>query len=380
MWEIKVIWASLLCCGISDKTLRFIDVKLKKVGATWQDFWQQPTMFNFGMELLSESKLSAIKDFKQRFDISGYSDYLRGKDVNLLSLEDEDYPVLLKYAPDYPQILYARGQVSQINKQPLAVVGTRKPTHYGREVVDKLVSELVATNFTIVSGFMYGIDTLAQERAVKVGGKTIAFLGYGFDRVYPAYNRGLWQQFLESEQGFFSEYPPWQHGSTYSFPRRNRLVAGSSYGVLVVEAAAKSGSMITAGLAGDYGREVMAVPGSITSPYSEGTKRLLNDGATLVSGIDDILNQLAAQLENDNISVLASQDQLQQVSQIALTEKWRDCSEFEKQILNLLKEKSLDVDQLSETLKAPVEKLLSTLSILELTDLITKRESLYALT
>jgi DNA processing protein len=214
-----------------------------------------------------------------------------------VTINDTAYPAKLRQIYDPPWLLFVKGQWP---KAPIrvGVVGTRRNTNYGRQATEKIVRELVLHQATIVSGFMYGIDTIAHQQAVAAGGQTIAVLGYGFDHVGPQSHRQLYQAWLQrpDQVTFISEYPPTRQPKPGLFPLRNRIVAGLSDGVVVVEAAARSGSLITAQLAIDDGRPVCAVPGSIFSRYSQGTKELVNQGACLVSSGYQVLAELGYSL------------------------------------------------------------------------------------
>lgn len=200
---------------------------------------------------------------------------------------------LLSQIPDPPTHLHIRGTLPDQTLPTIAVVGTRHITPYGRKVTRDLTSALVRVGFVIVSGFMYGVDAVAHETTIEAGGKTIAVLGYGLDApYYPASHARLADRILASGGCLVSEYAATEPARPENFPRRNRIVSGLSLGVLVTEAAKKSGSLITARLAGEQGREVFAVPGPIGSRYSEGTKELVNLGAKLVTRVEDILEDI----------------------------------------------------------------------------------------
>lgn len=210
-----------------------------------------------------------------------------------------DYPLLLKQIEDPPEKLYIKGNFagfsspssfpSRIFENCLAVVGSRKITDYGKRVTQNLVASLAASGLTIVSGFMYGVDAHAHHAALSVGGKTIAVMGCGIDIICPPHQEELYNNILESGGLVVSEYPADMPAAKHTFPRRNRIVAGLSRAVLVVEAGKRSGTLITARLAREAQRKVFAVPGSIFSSNTAGICQLLSDGAAPVSTADDIL-------------------------------------------------------------------------------------------
>ena len=213
-------------------------------------------------------------------------------DVSLLSLGSPDYPELLRNLPDPPTLLYARGDLSVLHQPAVAVIGARTATDYGRRVASRLAGELSTMGLVVVSGAAYGIDAAAHHGALRAGGATLAVLGCGVDVVYPRTHTELYREI--AQQGLLlSEYSLGTPPEGFRFPARNRIISGLVKGVVVVEATEKSGSLITARLALDQGREVFAVPGRIDSPKSAGAHRLIQQGAHLVQTVDDIIEGLA---------------------------------------------------------------------------------------
>lgn len=210
----------------------------------------------------------------------------------LLTLADDDYPRPLLDIPDPPTLLYVRGRVELLARPALAVVGSRNATPQGEANARAFASALAAEGIVVVSGLALGIDAAAHRGALAGGGATVAVVGTGADRLYPARNRALAEE-IADKGAIVSEFPLGTPAAAANFPRRNRLIAGLARGVLVVEAAIESGSLITARLAGEQGREVFAVPGSIHSPQARGCHRLIRQGAKLVETVDDILEELA---------------------------------------------------------------------------------------
>ena len=190
-----------------------------------------------------------------------------------------------------PPALFARGALNDDDALAVAIVGSRRPTPYGLAVAERLASDLAARGVTIVSGLARGIDTAAHRGALAAGGRTLAVLGCGLDVVYPLENRAL-ARAIEAQGALVSQFAPGVPALPGHFPARNRTLAGLALGVVVVEAADRSGALITAGFAGDLGREVFAVPGRITSPTSAGAHRLIQDGAKLVTCWQDIVSEL----------------------------------------------------------------------------------------
>jgi DNA processing protein len=206
---------------------------------------------------------------------------------------DPRYPALLGAIPSAPT-LFVRGELHVDDALAIAIVGSRRCTPYGIAATERLASDLAARGVTVVSGLARGIDTAAHRSALAAGGRTLAVLGCGVDVVYPPENAPL-ARTIESRGAILSQFPPGMPALAGHFPARNRTLAGLALGVVVVEAAERSGALITAGFAGDLGRETFAVPGRITSPTSVGTNRLIQDGAKLVTCWQDIVSELPEQ-------------------------------------------------------------------------------------
>jgi len=212
------------------------------------------------------------------------------ENIDCLDIFDQDYPSLLKEIENPPVVLYLKGNRKVLDKFLFAIVGSRKPTNYGISIAGDFSDQLSRRGIVIVSGLARGIDTIAHKKAIKEG-ETIAVLGSGLLNVYPRENQNLALE-IASLGVVMSEYPLLTPPSRENFPRRNRIVSGMSNGVLVVEAASRSGALITAHLACEQNRDVFAIPGNINSPLSKGTHILIKEGAKLVDCVDDILEEL----------------------------------------------------------------------------------------
>ena len=215
--------------------------------------------------------------------------------ARIITWEEEAYPKALKEIPDPPPVLYVLGEIEEKDELAIAIVGTRRCTSYGRVVAERLARELAAVGVTVVSGLAPGIDTAAHRGALS-SGRTIAVLGTGLGRPYPAGSEPLLRR-IAGSGAVVSEFPFEQGGTQWTFPRRNRIIAGLALGVLVVEAPARSGALITVDRALEQGKEVLAVPGPITSEASVGTNRLIQEGAKPVTCLEDILEELPLHLE-----------------------------------------------------------------------------------
>ncbi|MDH5784243.1 MAG: DNA-processing protein DprA [Chromatiales bacterium] len=217
---------------------------------------------------------------------------------HLLTLADEHYPSLLRDTFDAPPLLFLRGDPGLLASPQLAMVGSRNPDASGRETAHDFARALAASGIVITSGLALGIDTASHQGALDGGGQTIAVAGTGLDRVYPSSNRELAHAIIEGGGILLSEFPPGTPPQAGNFPKRNRIISGLSLGTLVVQAALRSGSLITARLAADQGREVFAIPGSIHNPLARGCHQLIRQGAKLVECTTDILEELAPQLHS----------------------------------------------------------------------------------
>jgi DNA processing protein len=215
----------------------------------------------------------------------------------ILTLADDEYPGALLDIPDPPSVLYVRGRCELLGQPGLAIVGSRNATPQGEGNAKAFASALAAEGLCIVSGLALGIDAAAHRGALNAGGSTVAIIGTGADRLYPARNQALATEIAE-KGAIVSEFPLGTPAAAANFPRRNRLISGLSRGVLVVEAAVESGSLITARMAGEQGREVFAIPGSIHSPQSRGCHRLIRQGAKLVETAQDIMEELGCVIED----------------------------------------------------------------------------------
>lgn len=275
---------------------------------------------------------------------------------DIYKLKPEQFPKPLLEIPQPPKTLYIRGKLPSPDLIYLAVVGSRKYTSYGKEICEKLIKGLKGYPIVIVSGLAMGIDSIAHKTALEADLITISFPGSGLDNnvLYPRSNVKLAQEIVDSGGCLISEFEPNFISQLYSFPQRNRLMAGISKAVLVIEAEEKSGTLITARMALDYNRDVLAVPGSALSQNSNGTNSLIKQGATPITKSEDILEALGFSI-----------DKPKQTDE----EKYADCSKEEMKIINLLRE-GMERDELIRNSKMDIAKANALLSIMEIKDLI----------
>ena len=220
--------------------------------------------------------------------------WLAQPDHHLVGIDDPDYPILLRHQPEAPPALFVQGDPDALWHPGVAVVGSRTPTPSGAELAAEFAGALARSGLSVVSGLAAGVDARAHDAALKVaGGRTVAVVATGLDRTYPPANAGLHAR-IAARAAVVSEYPPGMGPAAHQFPARNRIIAGLSLGTLVIEAAARSGALITARLASEAGREVFAVPGSVRNARARGCHRLIRDGAQLVEHPDEVIAGLTA--------------------------------------------------------------------------------------
>ncbi|WP_134686185.1 DNA-processing protein DprA [Brevibacillus migulae] len=232
--------------------------------------------------------------------------------VSFITILDREYPEWLRQIPDPPLILYYRGNLAYLHQPIIAIVGSRKPTVYGKDTCAAISKQLAEAGMVIASGMAYGVDAEAHRTALRMGAPTIGVLGCGIDQIYPSMHRTLYQE-VEEKGLLLSEYPPGAPPVPGYFPERNRIISGLSLGVVVVEAAVKSGSLITAQFALEQGREVFAVPGPVFSQLSAGPHNLIKEGAKLVTGWQDIYEEIAHMIPG------AAQDPVSEEAPVSLS-------------------------------------------------------------
>lgn len=276
---------------------------------------------------------------------------LAALNINVITIKNNDYPLLLKEIFDPPALFYFRGNKKLLKETIIGIVGSRRMTIYGKETIPEIVGGLTENNIVIASGLAWGIDAEAHRSTLKFGGKTIAVLGSGIDdqSIYPSLNKTLAKNIIEKEGLLISEYPPATLPFPHYFPERNRIISGISRGVLVVEAAEKSGALITARLALEQNREVFAIPGNIHQPYSFGPNRLIQMGAKLVLNAEDILEEL-------NIAEIVKRKQKLPIPK----------NEKEAIILDILKSEQFSIDEIVKKTKLPAGEVSAILSLMEI--------------
>lgn len=242
-------------------------------------------------QVLDERTCRAVLAARVKVDPTALLERIDRAGARVITVLDDGYPRILREIPGPPPVLYYRGTLPLDTEPTVAIVGTRRATPYGRDATTRIASELASAGVTIVSGLAKGIDGFAHRAAIDAGGKTIAVMASGVDIIYPPEHRQLAERVVESG-ALVSDYPPGTKPDAPNFPARNRIISGLSLATVVVEAPSRSGALITVGFAADQGRDVYAVPGSILSGASEGTNRLLRQGATPLTSAADLLDDL----------------------------------------------------------------------------------------
>lgn len=267
-----------------------------------------------GVPGLARQSVTALLKVKRQFKPGLGMERIQGKNVRLVTFWDSDYPEKLREALLPPPLLYVRGNVEYDFDLSLGIVGTRRADRYGREQSHKFAKGLAQMGFTIMSGGASGIDSEAHKGAIESGGKTIAVFGSGIDITFPQSNENLFNRIAENG-ALISEFPPGSQPEPYRFPVRNRIIAGLSRGILVVQAPERSGALITSDYAMELGREIMAIPDRIDNPNAKGTNQLICDGASMILTIDDILGvfKLVMQKREHKISLPPLDDLRQKI-------------------------------------------------------------------
>mgnify|MGYP003973594957 FL=1 len=311
-----------------------------------------------GIQGIGDKVVGEIK----RFDVDSSAErelrLAEKEGVRILTLESEEYSPLLKSIYDPPPILYIKGKPLNSITLPLAVVGTRTPSEYGKLVAERLCLKLASAGFSIISGLGRGVETMGHKAALSAGADTIAVFGCGLGHTYPPENINLRKQIAE-QGAILSEFPVFMRPDRNNFPARNRILSGLALGTVVVEAAEKSGALITADFALEQGREVFAVPGNVTSPKSKGTNSLIKSGAKLADSAEAVLEELLPALGESLKAKVATEEP-----------KVKLDNDEEKKIFSLLSLESRHIDNLIENSNLSPAQVSATLLQLELRGLV----------
>lgn len=331
--------------GIGPVRFKRLLEHFQDAGSAWQA--SQSELQAAGLDSRS---IEALLATRRSLSLDSEVARLAQEGATVLTWEDEGYPSRLRQIHSSPPLLYVRGEIRPQDEWAVAVVGTRAATRYGRQMVEEIAGDLARSGITVVSGLARGIDSLAHRAALRAGGRTIAVLGSGIDIIYPHEHRDLADKIIE-RGALITEYPLGTKPEAGNFPPRNRIISGLSLGTLVVEAGKRSGALITADYALEQGREVFALPGSVNSRKSEGTNRLIQEGAAkLVMSVEDILEELNLTMVERHQEVRAAVP----------------ADEREARILEHVSSQPLHVDEIGQRANLPISEVTSTLAMMEL--------------
>lgn len=338
-----VAWSRL--SGISSRHLPRLAEHFGSLGAAWH---APPGEF---ARVLDDREITGALERRKHLDPARCWQDVQRSGQRVLCWPDADFPAALRTIHDAPAVLYVRGSLPR-DEHAIAIVGTRKPSLYGSRVAKQLGRSLASVGAVVVSGAAAGVDARAHEGALEApGGVTVAVLGHGLDHIFPAGHARLFAA-IAARGALVTEHPPDERPAKWTFPRRNRLIAGLAKGVVVVEAGEKSGSLITAKFANEEGREVFAVPGPIDAPGSAGPHALLRDGARLVASAADVLDELGWEVRPARAPEPADA--------------------LERLVLAALADGSKGLDALAARCRMDVGRLTATLLTLELQGLVTR--------
>jgi DNA processing protein len=298
---------------------------------------------------LSPRLTERVIETRASLNLEQYIANLQAQGIQILTWDDPAYPAHLKQIDQPPPVLYLKGEIVPEDTWAVAIVGTRAVTAYGRQVTEEIATTLAHNGVTIVSGLARGVDAVAHSAALKAGGRTLAVLGSGVDRIYPPEHRSLAEKIF-SQGAVLSDYAPGTPPESANFPPRNRIISGLSLAVVVIEAAETSGALITASFAAEHGRDVFAVPGNIYAPQSKGTNRLIANGARPLLSVKDLLDalDLTRNLERREIRKALPSDPT------------------EAALFQLVGAEPLHVDEIRAQTGLPIERVSSTLAMMEL--------------
>jgi len=299
---------------------------------------------------LDKRSIDSLLATRQEISLDEEMAKVQRERARAITWQDAEYPARLRHIHNSPPVLYVKGEILPRDEWAVAVVGTRTPRAYGRQMVDEIAAGLAKSGITIVSGLARGIDSLAHRAALRASGRTVAVLGCGIDIIYPHEHRGLAKNIIE-RGAIVTEYALGTRPEGGNFPARNRIISGLSLGTLVVEAGKRSGALITADWALEQGREVFALPGNVNSPKSVGTNRLIQEGAAkLVQAVEDVLEEL-------NLTLVERHQEVR----MAVPE-----DERESQILECISVEPTHVDEVGQKTGLAIAEVTSTLAMMEL--------------
>jgi DNA processing protein len=341
----KQYWVALnLVRGIGAVRLQGLIEHFGDAASAWRGKPEELRAAGLGGKIVDR-----LLELRSSLDVDKLWDRILAQGIQVITCQDEGYPRRLKEIDQPPPVLFVRGQLLAEDDFAVAIVGTRRITPYGRQVTEELAGFLAANSITVISGLARGVDAVAHSSALQAGGRTLAVLGSGVDRIYPPENRALAEQ-MSGQGAILSDYPLGTAPEATNFPPRNRIISGLSLAVVVIEAGETSGALITAAFGAEQGREVFAVPGSILAPQSKGTNKLIQSGALPLLSPQDLLQAL-------NLTRVGAQKSARRILPV---------DDVEKQLLLALGSEPLHVDDLQSQTGLPVEKVSAALVMMEL--------------
>jgi DNA processing protein len=330
--------------GIGAVRLQALIQHFESIEAAWNGAPAELAHAGLGPRLIER-----LVQARSSVDLERVTEKIVNQGIKILTWADQDYPARLKEIDQPPPVLYVRGEYLPEDLFSVAIVGTRRVTPYGRQVTEELAAFLGSNGLTVVSGLARGVDALAHQSSLKAGGRTLAVLGCGVDRIYPPEHRGLAEQIIE-RGAIISDYVPGTPPDAANFPPRNRIISGLSLAVVVIEAGETSGALITAEFAAAQGREIFAVPGSILAPQSKGTNKLIQQGALPLLTPSDLMQAL----------------DLTRMSEQKAVRKIVPGDAIEARLLDALGTQPIHVDEIRNQTGLPIEKVSATLALMEL--------------
>lgn len=345
MSDPRQYWVGInLVKGIGAARLR---VLLDHFGSV-EAIWQAPAQALYATGL-SARLVESLLDIRARVSLEQVWNRIQSLGIQVLTWESEDYPRRLREIDQPPPVLYVLGNLLPQDEFAVAIVGTRRITAYGRQVAENTASFLARNGLTVISGLARGVDSVAHKAALDAGGRTLAVLGNGVDRIYPPEHRKLAEMIIQNG-ALISDYPLGTPPDSLNFPPRNRIISGLAQGVVIIEAGERSGALITASFAADQGREVFAVPGNINAPQSVGTNRLIQQGAHPLVDPHEILEVL-------NLTQVSAY----QAARVALP-----ADAAEARVLGVVTQEPLHIDDICNQTGMPIDAITAALTMLEL--------------
>ncbi len=341
----KKYWVGFnLIKGIGAVRMQGLVAHFGDLESAWEAAPHELAEAGLGLKLIER-----VVQARENVDLDKVWEKIENQGIKILTWQDETYPQRLKEIDQPPPVLYIRGEYLTDDLFAVAIVGTRRVTPYGRQITEELSAFLAAHGITVISGLARGVDAVAHQTTLKAGGRTIAVLGSGVDKIYPPEHRQLAEQMME-HGAIISDYAPGTPPEASNFPPRNRIISGLSLAVVVVEAGETSGALITAEFAAEQGREVFAVPGSILAPQSKGTNKLIQNGALPLLSVNDLTQAL----------------DITRVGEQKAARKIMPADAIEAKLLTVLTGEPMQIDEIRNQSDLPIEKVSASLALMEL--------------